>query len=52
MLNCRHEIWLWIKCVINIWCDITCVVSCELYNNSSDVYLEKIVYTQSVKRKM
>ena len=40
------------NCVIDTWCDITYVVSCELYNNPTDVYLEKIVYAQSVERKM
>jgi len=32
------------KYVVNAWCDNTCVVSCELYNNSTGVYLEKSVY--------
>ena len=40
------------KCMINTWCDITCVVSYELYNNLTGVYLEKNVYEQSVERKM
>jgi len=29
------------KCVFNTWCDITCIVSYELYNNPTSVYLEK-----------
>ena len=27
-------------------CDINCVVSCELYNNPTNVYIEKNVYAQ------
>ena len=38
------------KCVVNTRCDN--VVSCELYNNLTSVYLEKSVYTQSVKGKV
>ena len=40
------------KYVVNTWCDITCVVSCELYNNSIGVYLEKSVYVRGIKRKV
>ena len=56
------NIWLWIvtlrddklwtwdlvvnKYVVNTWCDNTCVVSYELYNNPTSVYLEKNVYAQ------
>jgi len=32
--------------VVNTWCDSTCVVSCELYNNLTGVYIEKRVYAQ------
>ena len=32
--------------------EITCVVSCELYNNMIGVYLKKNVYVQGVKRKV
>ena len=38
--------------MVNIWCDITCIVRCELYNNLTSVYLEKIGYAQGVKRKV
>ena len=31
------------KCVVNTLCDNTCVVSYELYNNPTGVYLEKNV---------
>jgi len=45
------KLWTWDlvvnKCVINTWCDNTCFVSCELYNNPTSVYLDKIV-TQCV----
>jgi len=34
------------KCVVNTWCDITCIVSYELYNNPTSVYLEKSVDAQ------
>ena len=51
MLNCRQEMVV-NKCVINTWCDNTCVMSCELYNNSIGVYLERSVYAQSVKGKV
>jgi len=52
MLNCEHEIWLW----INVWLILdvknTCVVSCEFYNNPNSVYLEKSVYARCVKMKV
>ena len=32
------------KCVVNTRCDITCVVSCELYSNPTDICHEKSVY--------
>ena len=31
---------------------ITCVVSCELYNNLTGVYFEKNVYARGVKMKV
>ena len=34
------------KCVVNTWCENTCIVSFELYNNPTSVYLEKSVYAQ------
>ena len=34
------------KCVVNTGCGITCIVSCELYNNPTSVYLEKSVDAQ------
>jgi len=44
------KLWTWDlvvnKCVFNTWCDNTCVMSCELYNNPTSVYLEKSVYAQ------
>ena len=40
------------KCLVNTWCDITCVVNYELQNNPTDVYLEKNIYVQGVKRKV
>ena len=42
MWNCE---WVLVvdKCVVNTWCEITCVVSYELYNNPISVYLEKSV---------
>ena len=40
------------KCMVNTCGDITCVVSCELYNNMIGVYLKKNVYVQGVKRKV
>ena len=44
------KLWSWNlvvnKCVVNTWYDNTCVVSCELYNNLTGVYLEKNVYAQ------
>ena len=50
------KLWTWDmvmnKCVVNTWCDITCVASCELYNNLTGVYLEKSVYVWGVKRKI
>jgi len=49
------KLWTWNlvvnKCVVNTWGDITYVVSCEWYNNSTGVYFEKSVYAQGVKRK-
>ena len=39
-------------CVINTSCDNTCIMSYKLYNNSTDVYLEKSVYAQGVKKKV
>ena len=38
--------------MVNTWYDITCVLSCELYNNPTGVYLEKNVYVRGVKRKV
>ena len=50
------KLWIWNmivnKCVINTWCDNTCVISWELDNNSAGVYLEISVYVRAVKRKM
>ena len=50
------KLWIWDmivnKCMVNTWSDNTCVVSCELYNNPTNVYLEKNVYAWSVKRKV
>jgi len=40
------------KCVVNTWRDNTCVVSYELYNNPTSVYIEKSIYAQSIKRKV
>jgi len=49
------KLWTWDmvvnKCMVNTLCDITCVLSCELYNNSTGVYLETSVYAQGVKGK-
>ena len=64
MLSCNHDIYVMFNDVflychavggrerINTWCDIICVVSCELYKNSSGVYLEKNIYAQGVKKKV
>ena len=38
--------------MVNTWYDNTCVVSCELYNNLTGVYLEKNVYAQGVETKV
>ena len=39
------KLWTWDmivnECVVNTWCDNTCFVICELYNNSTGVYFEK-----------
>jgi len=40
------------KCVVNTWYDNACVVSCELYNNPTSVYLDKNIYAGGVKRKV
>ena len=49
------KLWTWDmvvnKCMVSTWFDITCVLSCELYNNSIGVYLEKNVCAWYVKRK-
>ena len=41
------KFWTWDmvvnECVVNTWCDIICILSCELYNNPTGVYLEKNV---------
>ena len=37
--------------VIDICCDITCLVSYELYSNPTSVYLEKI-FMRSIKGKL
>ena len=39
------------ECVINTCSDITCLVSYELYNNPTSVYLEKI-FMRSFKGKV
>jgi len=48
------KLWIWNmvvnKCLVNTWCDVTCVVNCELYNNLTGVYLEKNVYARDVKK--
>ena len=50
------KLWAWnlvvTNCVVNIWGDITCVLSCELYHNLTSVYLEKNVYVRGVKKKV
>ena len=50
------KLWTWDmivnKCVVNTWCDITCILSCELHNNPTGVYLEKSFYGRGVKRKV
>ena len=38
------------KYVINTWCENVCVMSCELHNNATGVYLEKNVYAWDIKR--
>jgi len=39
------------KYVVNTWCDITCVLSCKLYNNTIVVYLEKVFMHEVLKGK-
>ena len=50
------KLWTWYlvvnKCVVNIWCGITCVLTYELYNNLIGVHLEKNIYARSVKMKV
>ena len=44
------KLWTWDlvvnECVVNTWCKNTCVLSCELYNNLTSVYLKKSVFAQ------
>ena len=39
------------KCVVNTLCDITCVMSCELYNNPTSVDIEKM-FMHNFKKKV
>ena len=50
------KLWIWdmvvIKRLVNPWCDITCVMNYELYDNPIGVYIDKSVYAQGIKREM
>ena len=50
MWNCE-QVLVVNKCVVNTWCDNTCVVSCELYNNLISVDIEKM-FMHNVKKKV
>ena len=52
-----YELWLRLSicghwACVNIWYDIICVLSYELYNNLTSVYLKKSIYARDVKRKV